>query len=239
MSSQGPLLEIREMTKAFGSNVALAGVSFEVSRGESLGIIGPNGCGKSTLINCLSGVLHPSFGQVQYAGVDVTRWSIHRRTRAGLVRTYQNLRLFPRMSVLENVVARVGSAARDPLQVMDEMGLASIQHDVVHRLSYGHQRRTELARALVVTPRVLLLDEPAAGLDTTERQRLAAVLRDRSAKGVGVVLVDHDMSLITAVCSRILVLDRGKVVFVGAPQDALNDPHVVDIYLGKPLEGKA
>lgn len=236
MSDRGPVLEAREVAKSFGSNLALAGVSFELARGESLGVIGPNGCGKSTLINCLSGVLHPTAGQVQYTGEDVSRWSSKRRTRAGLVRTYQNLRLFPQMSVLENVLARVGWQDLDPMRVIEEMGLTDVQHQTVGNLSYGHQRRTELARALVVTPQVLLLDEPAAGLDTAERSRLAAILRGRSEQGVAMALVDHDMSLITSVCTRILVLDRGKVVFDGAPHDALNDAHVIDIYLGQPLE---
>lgn len=236
MSDRGPVLEAREVAKSFGSNLALAGVSFELARGESLGVIGPNGCGKSTLINCLSGVLHPTAGQVQYTGEDVSRWSSKRRTRAGLVRTYQNLRLFPQMSVLENVLARVGWQDLDPMRVIDELGLTNVQHQTVGSLSYGHQRRTELARALVVMPRVLLLDEPAAGLDTVERSRLAEVLRGRSEQGVAIALVDHDMSLITSVCTRVLVLDRGKVVFDGAPRDALNDTHVIDIYLGQPLK---
>jgi len=236
MSRTGPVLEAVDIAKSFGSNMALRGVSFELRQGELLGIIGPNGCGKSTLINCLSGVLHPTSGRVQYAGADISRWSVSRRARAGLVRTYQNLGLFRNMTVLENVMARHAVQGDAPMRVLEELDLMSVRHKIVQDLSYGHQRRTELARVLVVTPEVLLLDEPAAGLDTSERERLARVLTSRLKCGMTIALIDHDMALISAVCSRVLVLDAGQVIFDGTPQAALADPRVIKVYLGTPLE---
>lgn len=235
MSRSDAILIASGVTRSFGSNHALRGVSFDLAPGEFLGIIGPNGCGKSTLVNCLTGVLHPSDGRVQYAGTDITGWSLSRRAKAGLVRTFQNLGLFANMTVLENVMARKGVEGGAPLEVLDELGLTSVMHETVHNLSYGHQRRTELARALVVRPRVLILDEPAAGLDTSERARLAETLRGLCETGTAIALIDHDMALISSVCHRVLVLEAGEVIFDGPPASALSDPRVIEVYLGKPL----
>lgn len=236
MISAAPALQVRDLTKAFGSNQVLRGVSLDLVPGEALGVIGPNGCGKSTLINCMSGVLRPNGGRVQYTGMDVTGWSVARRARRGLVRTYQNLALFEHLTVLENVLARDGATTEAAMRTIGDLGLTDVRHTSVNALSYGHQRRTELGRALVVPPTVLLLDEPAAGLDTQERLRLTATLRARSAEGMSIALVDHDMSLIAAVCSRVIVLHRGEVIFDGAPHAALEDARVVDVYLGSPLD---
>lgn len=236
MSRTGPILEAVDIVKSFGPNKALGGVSFELQDGEFLGIIGPNGCGKSTLINCLSGVLRPSAGRVRYTGADITRWSMSRRARAGLVRTYQNLGLFRNMTVLENVMARHGVRGDEPMRALEELDLMDVRHKTVQDLSYGHQRRTELARALVVKPDVLLLDEPAAGLDTFERERLARTLQSRRQGGMTIALIDHDMSLISSVCSRVLVLEAGQVIFDGTPREALEAPKVIEVYLGKPLD---
>ncbi len=132
-------------------------------------------------------------------------------------------------------MSRHGVTGDAPLEVLSELGLTSVMHESVRNLSYGHQRRTELARALVVRPQVLILDEPAAGLDTLERTRLAATLRERCESGMTIALIDHDMALISSVCHRVLVLDAGEVIFDGPPAHALSNPRVIEVYLGKPL----
>lgn len=237
-----PVLQARDLKMFFGGVAALRGVSFSVGQDEILGLIGPNGSGKSTLVNCLSGVLSPSAGEVVFYGTVVTGWSRARRARAGLVRSYQNLRLFPSLSVNENLAAgffagRQGSPrplAQVTADWAQRLGLAEHRETMVSALSFGHQRRTEIGRTLIGEPKVVLLDEPAAGLDTGERANLGHLLDGfRAERSCSIVVIDHDMSFISQLCDRVIVLRSGSIIFDGTPSDALNDAAVVEAYLGE------
>lgn len=240
-----PIIEARELKMFFGGVAALGGVNLGVEQDEILGLIGPNGSGKSTLVNCLSGVLEPSAGQILLEGVSVTGWSRSRRARAGILRSYQNLRLFPSLSVNENLAAGFFAGRHRSQQGMGQavdhwalrLGLAEHQEAVVSSLSFGHQRRTEIGRVLVSNPRVLLLDEPAAGLDSNERANLRELLAGfRAERPCSIMVIDHDMSFISQLCDRVIVLRSGFIIFDGTPHDALADPAVVEAYLGE-VEG--
>jgi len=226
----------------FGGVLALNGVSLGIEQGEILGLIGPNGSGKSTLVNCLSGVLEPYAGEILLEGVPVNGWTRSRRARAGILRSYQNLRLFPSLTVNENLAAGY-FAGRQRWehgigQAVDywalRLGLAEHRESVVSSLSFGHQRRTEIGRVLVSNPRVLLLDEPAAGLDSIERANLSELLAGfRTERSCSIMVIDHDMSFISQLCDRVIVLRSGSIIFDGTPGDALADPAVVEAYLGE------
>jgi ABC-type branched-subunit amino acid transport system ATPase component len=234
-------LQVRGLTKNFGGVRALRGVDLAVGVGETVGLIGPNGSGKTTLVNCVSRVLAATSGHVVLDGRDVSRWSRPRRARAGLGRTYQSLRLFRELTIAENVecgLVRLGhhrSWARRS-RVAEELeahGLLEMSHVTVGDLPYGLQRRVELARTLVAEPRVLLLDEPAAGLGHEETEDLRDLLvRTRQRLGLSVVIIDHDVSLIMAISDRITVLHEGAVLFSGLPAEVANDPAVISAYLG-------
>jgi ABC-type branched-subunit amino acid transport system ATPase component len=235
-----PIVSARGLTMEFGRLRALAGVDIDIAQGTCTGLIGPNGSGKSTLVNCLSGLLRPTGGSVRFAGQEVTRWSVRRRARAGLARNFQNLRLFEDLSVRENIVVagalsrvrgRFGEAALR--RTAGRFGLEDHLDARVGDLSWGHRRRVELARVLHGRPRFLLLDEPGAGLDVAERRRLPEVIDQMSDNGVGTLLIDHDITLIGAVCRRVLVLREGRLIFDGTPDDAFNDADVRDCYLGE------
>jgi len=236
-------LQVRLLSKNFGGVRALRSVSLEVGPGETLGLIGPNGSGKTTLVNCVSGVLAPSGGTVVFDGRDVTRWSRAQRSRAGLARTYQSLRLFRGLTVAENVECGLVRNTRERTAerqarveaILDAHGLGELAGTPVTDLSYGLQRRVEIARTLVAGPRMLLLDEPAAGLADEE----TGVLRDllietRTRLGLSILIIDHDVSFIMAISDRVTVLDDGLVLFTGSPHEVANDPGVIAAYLGTP-----
>ena len=213
-------------------------MDLEVGEREVLGLIGPNGSGKTTLVNCISGVLAIDEGEIALRARRVTRASRPRRARAGLARTFQTPRLFAELTVRENVAAGLsalgGRRARrgervEPL--LKRLGLEDLGRHVVASLPYGHQRRVEIARALAGEPRVLLLDEPAAGLNDSETAELRELLREIRVD-CSIIVIDHDMSLIMGVSDRIQVLDEGRVIFTGAPEDAFKQQHVVEAYLG-------
>jgi ABC-type branched-subunit amino acid transport system ATPase component len=203
-----------------------------------LGLIGPNGSGKTTLVNCLSGVHMPDGGTIEFESRDITRWSSTRRARAGLLRTFQNLRLFGELTVGENVEAGqfTGRAPRGPgaaAAMLEEMGLQGKARTVSSGLSYGEQRRVEIGRARAGEPRLLLLDEPGAGLSDVDRAGLhhrLVEIRDRT--GCAMIVIDHDMPFILGLCTRILVLHEGRIIYAGDPEGAVADKAVVEAYLG-------
>ncbi|MFS2292776.1 MAG: ABC transporter ATP-binding protein [Actinomadura sp.] len=231
--------EARGITRRFGGLTAVSDVSFTVAKGEIHGIIGPNGAGKTTLLNVLSGLQRPSSGSVLIGGEDVTRWPSHRLvTRARLVRTFQTVRLFSSMSVRQNLMVAAQTTAgpaqaRERVEdVLRRLSLDDLAEEPATALSYGLQRRVELARVMVADPAVVLLDEPAAGLSPQERGDLARMLKEMRDSGVTVILVEHHMDLVHAVCDSCTVLDFGKVIARGTPGEVTRDPVVLEAYLG-------
>lgn len=232
-------VEITGITQRFGGLTAVDSVDILVPAGTVHGIIGPNGAGKTTLLNIISGLQRPTRGSVRIGPHVITGWAGHRLvTNARLVRTFQTVRLFSSMSVRENVAIAAGTVhrAREVSArvdaVLDELHLTAHADEPATALSYGMQRRVELARVMVADPAVVLLDEPAAGLSPTERQELAQTLREMREKGVTIVLVEHHMDLVHAVCETCTVLDFGAVISRGTPNEVTRDPRVLTAYLG-------
>lgn len=226
--------------KRFGGVTALAGVDLQLDEGEILGLIGPNGSGKTTLVNCISGVLRIDGGRISLQDRNITRAPRRRRARAGLARTFQTPRLFGELSVRENVQVGLNAARGRRSEVrrrldslLQRLELSDLSRQVVSSLPYGHQRRVEIARALVAQPEVLLLDEPAAGLNDFETSDLRGLLLEiRKEQLCAIIVIDHDMNLIMNVSDRVQVLDEGRVIFIGAPADAFKQQAVVEAYLG-------
>ena len=242
------VLHVAGLAKHFGGLKALDGVDVAVRRGTVHALIGPNGSGKSTFINVLTGLYRPTAGRIGFAGADITVLAPHRRTRAGLARTFQNIRVFRGMTVLENVMVgaerpgndvagQPGAVVERALAALDFVGRRADALRLVGALSYGHQRHVEIARALAGTPLVLLLDEPAAGLNMTEKAELGALLRRLKGHGLTVLIVDHDMTLVESVADHITVLNFGRRIADGAPADVLRHPDVIAAYLGAPASG--
>jgi len=239
-----PLLKLEGMQKFFGGLRAVDGIDMEVSRGTVHALIGPNGSGKTTTLNVINGIYKPTGGRILIDGSDVTLKSPHERAGHGVGRTFQNIRLFPSMSALENVIVGAqrdnnpiapGSAALRgrAMSALQFVGLEDKAHAIVRSLPYGHQRLVEIARALAGHPKLLLLDEPAAGLNQTEKMELVGLLKKlRSGHGLTVFLIDHDMGLVEKVSDRITVLNFGKKIAEGTPQEVLRHPDVIAAYLG-------
>jgi branched-chain amino acid transport system ATP-binding protein len=233
-------LEARQVRVAFRGVVALDDVSMTLDGGEILGLIGPNGAGKTTLINVLSGFVSPQLGEVLIDGQPITRMAVHRRPSRGLARTFQSVRLFARLTVAENVEAAVlasggrGAGARSRVaELLERMELTDLRDQLASQLSHGAERRVGIARALAVAPAFLLLDEPAAGLDDDETQELGTLLaRIRDDLGLGMLVVEHDMSLVMELCDRLQVLVEGRTIAGGRPDQVRTDPAVQDAYLG-------
>ncbi|WP_326655953.1 ABC transporter ATP-binding protein [Streptomyces sp. NBC_00385] len=234
-----PLLHTDDVTVAFGGRRALDNVSLDVEAGRITGLIGPNGAGKSTFFDVVSGLRRPETGRVVLDGEDITSLGPARRARRGMARTFQHLELFGRLSVRDNllVAAELGPgrrhASRTVNAVLARLGIEDSCDDLADSLPTGTARLVEVGRALVLEPRVLLLDEPAAGQDAQETERFAAMLRDLAAEGTAVLLVEHDMSLVMSVCDRIHVLDLGVVVAGGPPADIQRNRAVLAAYLGE------
>ncbi len=246
-SAGGEVLRITGLAKHFGGLKALDGVDFAVRRGTVHALIGPNGSGKSTFINVLTGLYRPTAGRVEFAAADITAAAPHQRTRAGLARTFQNIRVFRGMTVLENVMVGAERPGNDvsgqpgpvvdrALAALDFVGRRSDAARPVSELSYGHQRHVEIARALAGSPHLLLLDEPAAGLNMTEKAELGALLRRLKGHGLTVLIVDHDMALVESVADHITVLNFGRRIADGLPKTVLAEPDVIAAYLGAPAQ---
>jgi branched-chain amino acid transport system ATP-binding protein len=249
------LLAAKGIGISFGGVKAVDGVSFAVDAGQILSIIGPNGAGKTTLFNVVSGIYANEQGQVELAGENVTGLPPDQLAKRGLSRTFQNLQIFQRMTAAENVMVgrhlrercnlfadlfRLPSVGRQNAQtraaalaLLDDTGLRSFADLAAGSLPYGACKRLEIARALAAEPRVLLLDEPAAGCNAVETEEIDQLIRRVADKGVAVVLVEHDMKLVMKISSRILVLDRGKQIAEGSPQEIRSNPSVLEAYLGK------
>ncbi|MBJ7425489.1 MAG: ABC transporter ATP-binding protein [Ilumatobacteraceae bacterium] len=233
------LLEIREVMVRFGGVMAVGGVDLDVQAGEITGLIGPNGAGKTTLFNVISGMQDPTAGMVSVNGVDISHESPHRRAKRGLARTFQRLELFASLTVRDNVRVAAELASLTNIdstvdRLLEKVGVSHLADKTAGELPTGSARLVEIARALATGPQLLLLDEPASGLDESESDRLGKLLRELTGEGLGVLLVEHDMSLVMRVCDSIYVLDLGMIIAHGTPEYIQHDPQVLQAYLGAP-----
>jgi len=249
------VLEVREITRRFGGLVAVNKVSFTVQKNEIFGLIGPNGAGKTTLFNLITGLMPPSEGQLIYEGEEITKLRPHRIAAKGIARTFQNLRLFGNLSALENVAiahhihnktgfitgilglppaaAEEQKTFAQALELLELVGLASRAQEKAGNFAYGDQRRLEIARALALKPKMLLLDEPAAGMNPNEKGALSELIRQiRDSFNLTVLLIEHHVPLVMGLCDRIAVLHFGQLIALGEPEKVKNDPAVIEAYLG-------
>jgi branched-chain amino acid transport system ATP-binding protein len=237
------MLTFSSVSVHFGGLRVLEEVRLTVPEGRIFGLIGPNGAGKTTLFNLATGLLAPSAGAIEFSGARLNGLPPHRITRLGIARTFQNIRLFKEMTLTENVLVALagrgsssGGGRQDRVvahELLERMGLGGKPDRVAGTLSYGEQRRLEIARALATQPKLLLLDEPAAGMNGAEKQQVIDEIAGLNANGLTILLIDHDMSVIMGLCHEIAVLHFGKVIARGAPEKIRLDPAVIEAYLGQ------
>jgi branched-chain amino acid transport system ATP-binding protein len=248
------ILEIKNITKNFGGISALSDVSFSIKKGEIFGLIGPNGAGKTTMFNMITNMFTPTSGEIVFDGEQITGIKPYQITDKGICRTFQNIRLFPQMNVLENImvgghsrshsgvlksVLRTKSQRKEESKLcetakdlMELVGLSNYDEVIAENLSYGQQRRLEIARAMASNPKLLLLDEPAAGMNETETESLFDLIKKVQARGITVLIIEHDMPLVMKLCDRITVLNFGKKLAEGTPEEIQNNQAVIEAYLG-------
>ncbi|WP_342642630.1 ABC transporter ATP-binding protein [Rhodoligotrophos ferricapiens] len=249
------ILEVRGLTRKFGGLTAVSNVDLSVGQNEIVGLIGPNGAGKTTLFNCIAGSMPPTSGSVRFLGQDCTGYPAHRMARLGMTRTFQITSIFPAMSTFDNVRAatfrttdkgwvaamfHTSGYRRQEAEIVDKVHeiLKSVQLDgradlPADTLSYGEHRRLEIAIALAAEPKLLLLDEPAAGMNPEEGQRLVEMIREIRGRGIAVLIVEHHMRVVMGVCDRVVVIDHGVKIAEGPPREVADNPDVIRVYLGR------
>ena len=255
-----PVLDAKNVMIRFGGLTAVSEFNLTIEPRELVGLIGPNGAGKTTIFNMLTGVYKPTEGEIRFAGVPTAGMKPYQITALGVARTFQNIRLFRELSVLDNVligghihcrysgaaavlktnrfVAAEGVAEDEAMALLEIFGLASRAHGYAKNLPYGDQRRLEIARALAVRPNLLLLDEPAAGLNDRETHDLMHTIHEiRDRFGIAILLIEHNMELVMGICERILVVSFGRTIAQGTPESVRANPVVIEAYLGEPVEG--
>ena len=238
------ILEVKQLSKRFGGLQVLHDVSFTLNEGEILGLIGPNGAGKSTLFNLISGVYRPDAGSIQFRGKNLAKLKPHQVCRRGIARTFQLVRVFPSMTVLENVLAGAiyGRSAdrknglNEAIECLEMLNLSGAKDTLAAHLTYSDRRLVEIARAIAAKPGLALLDEPLAALNPAETEKIMAVIQDiRTLRGISIMWIEHKIDAVFHACDRIVVLDYGRKIAEGTPGEIATNKKVVEAYLGEPL----